>query len=245
LGLLLGILLIIFVAVFYWVPFFGEVFVALHKPDPPKRTNGFYRPHRRRSSGSWSPSVSAPSTVLLAGKELHKLAAQEISVQPEKAKQVLPDFSRTTECKCRCGKTFWCPPSAFWAGTVCADCDPFEEAVRKFWKRYEAGALERGHAFDISFVRFREIITQNCHYTGVEPNQKVRVAGKTFLFNGVDRMDSAQGYSDSNCVPCCSAANFAKRTMAYQDFVAFLDATAKFRLDKTSQTVVESTSELL
>jgi hypothetical protein len=242
LGLLLGILLIIFVAGAYWVPFFWAILTIDLSPktvSPSSNWRSSKHPKRRRSAVSvWKPPVSAPS-VLVAGKEKLKAGGPKISVQQE-SKQVLPDFSRTTECKCRCGKTFWCPPSAFWAGTVCSDCDPFEEAVRKFWKRYEAGALERGHAFDISFVRFREIITQPCHYTGVAPHQKIRVAGKVFYFNGVDRMDSGQGYSDQNCVACCSAANFAKRTMAYKDFVAFLDATAKFRLDKQTESVVQS-----
>lgn len=72
----------------------------------------------------------------------------------------------------------------------------------------------------------------------------MKIGGKSFLFNGIDRMDSKLGYSDSNCVPCCGAANFAKRRMPYSDFVSWLDSAAKFRLDKQNENVIELADEL-
>lgn len=193
----------------------------------------------RMRSGSRFAARRDVAPVLSMGRELAQAAAT-----PPKPKLPLDNFD-PIDCKCSCGAKFQCPPICFHSGTKCSGCSPFEEAVRKFWKRYYEGAQERGHAFEISFVRFRELIVQPCHYTGTLPSQKITAGNKVFRFNGIDRMDSDLGYSDSNCVPCCGAANFAKRRMPYLEFVSWLDSAAKFRLDKQNEVVVESESELL
>lgn len=177
--------------------------------------------------------------VLSAGRELALAGAEPPKpVATLKPSSQLDEFE-PIECRCSCGSVFWCPPICFHSGTKCVVCSPFEEAARKFWKRYHEGALERGHAFEISFVRFRELIVMPCHYTGTLPSQEIKIGGKSFLFNGIDRMNSKLGYSDSNCVPCCGAANFAKRRMPYLEFVSWLDSAAKFRLDKQNEVVVD------
>lgn len=61
----------------------------------------------------------------------------------------------------------------------------------------------------------------SCHYCGVPPNP----------LNGIDRKDNSQGYIEENCLPCCSTCNYAKRTMSYADFLAWIDRITKFRGD--------------
>ena len=36
--------------------------------------------------------------------------------------------------------------------------------------------------------------------------------------NGVDRIDSNQGYYWENCVPCCEKCNYAKHEMSVKEF---------------------------
>jgi hypothetical protein len=43
--------------------------------------------------------------------------------------------------------------------------------------------------------------------------------GGVYLFNGIDRLDNAEGYTKENCVPCCAEVNFAKGTMNQKDFI--------------------------
>jgi len=42
-------------------------------------------------------------------------------------------------------------------------------------------------------------------------------------------VDSSLGYVLGNVVPCCSTCNFAKRDMAYQEFLAWLDRLVAYR----------------
>jgi hypothetical protein len=49
---------------------------------------------------------------------------------------------------------------------------------------------------------------------------KTRTLGlDTFIYNGIDRVDNNKGYTIENCVPCCTAVNYAKLDMSYSDFI--------------------------
>ena len=44
----------------------------------------------------------------------------------------------------------------------------------------------------------------------------------TVSCNGIDRLDSAFGYTLENCVPCCKYCNTAKNTMLVSDFLSWV-----------------------
>lgn len=90
---------------------------------------------------------------------------------------------------------------------------------------YKSNAKKRNQTFDLTVEQTKDLMSQNCHYCGIEPNQ---INGKhysngSFIYNGIDRMDSNKGYIENNVVPCCGVCNRAKYTMSYNDFIAWIN----------------------
>lgn len=50
-----------------------------------------------------------------------------------------------------------------------------------------------------------------------------------FIFTGIDRKDSSEGYHIENCVTCCKTCNFAKNNTPYDEFIQYLDRLTAFR----------------
>ena len=88
---------------------------------------------------------------------------------------------------------------------------------------YRTGALKRGRSFDLTEEEFRALTSAACHYCGGEPASVFRASkgyNGTYVCNGIDRVDNAQGYSLGNCVTCCKACNRMKYQMSDADFIA-------------------------
>lgn len=106
---------------------------------------------------------------------------------------------------------------------------------------YKQRAIAKGLAFEISRELFRELTQQDCHYCGTPPSQESYRATShrgtiqtgseysTYIYNGLDRVDSSLGYTVDNVVPCCGICNHAKHTMSYAAFTAWLDRVAAMR----------------
>jgi hypothetical protein len=83
---------------------------------------------------------------------------------------------------------------------------------------YKAHAADRGFAFQLSESEFRNLIEQPCAYCGRDNVNRHR----GFPHNGVDRIDSAVGYTTENCVACCKTCNIMKQKLSVEDFVAHI-----------------------
>jgi 5-methylcytosine-specific restriction endonuclease McrA len=59
-----------------------------------------------------------------------------------------------------------------------------------------------------------------CFYCGTPPARSLRVKhGWTdFLYNGLDRLHNAEGYTPQNVVPACYQCNVAKGTASVGEF---------------------------
>jgi len=142
---------------------------------------------------------------------------------------------------CHCGKekVFW-KESAIQRQKTCG-CGVDKSGNTKEQRRmlnsrlhsYKSGAKKRGFDWDITYKQFSEITQQDCAYCGIpakrtnyfenSPSLQKESPNRdwdkyTIQFNGVDRVDSLQGYSIDNCVPCCASCNRAKSDMTLQDF---------------------------
>jgi hypothetical protein len=124
-------------------------------------------------------------------------------------------------CICDCGKE--CTPRGphlvRGASTSCGGCLWKYRAFRQILCEYKVCAKRRGIVWDLSEEEFRDLTSSPCHYTGVLPNKSRTLGVDTYVYNGIDRLDSNKGYTLENCVPCCSDVNYAKRTMEYSDFI--------------------------
>jgi len=67
------------------------------------------------------------------------------------------------------------------------------------------------------------IIRSNCFYCNCEPSNIFRryigIKPVETFYNGIDRIDSSQGYTIENSVPCCKACNTAKFTSSMETFL--------------------------
>jgi len=89
--------------------------------------------------------------------------------------------------------------------------------------QYKRHAKDRGIEFNLSRSEFESLIRKPCFYCGMPPsNNKITKNCSGFLYSGIDRIDSTQGYFIDNCVPACSICNIAKRDLTKQEFLTWV-----------------------
>jgi DNA-binding transcriptional ArsR family regulator len=94
---------------------------------------------------------------------------------------------------------------------------------------YLSGARMRGLSMELSLAQVKFIVSLPCFYCGEAPLNNLtgrkhgRSTQKTVLkYNGIDRVDSQQGYMTGNVLPACHMCNRAKSDSAISDFVSWL-----------------------
>lgn len=94
------------------------------------------------------------------------------------------------------------------------------------YRSYKDGAVNRKHKFELTFEEFKNIISQNCHYCGSEPQEATskmlikrgNTRMPTIKYNGIDRIDPTKDYTIDNCVPCCRKCNYMKHVLQEKEF---------------------------
>ena len=135
-------------------------------------------------------------------------------------------------CKCDCGNEPLVAAGALVGGTKSCGCwkkgprslPPGVAALNKALSGYKQAAKQRGLVWALAKEDFYRLTAMNCHYCGVPPVSRIRHGrynGES-TYNGLDRIDSAEGYVLSNLVPCCPTCNHAKRDMPYDTFLAWI-----------------------
>ena len=108
-----------------------------------------------------------------------------------------------------------------------AACIKSGSAFREVLGEYKGNARKRGLSWDLTDEQFRILTSAKCYYTGRAPAAtKIACSGETYVYNGIDRLDSTKGYTIQNCVPCCSAINRMKLDIQFVDFVALCEEVA-------------------
>ena len=114
------------------------------------------------------------------------------------------DLGQLTHKKCfRCGE--WLTLDRFWKNATqkdgysneCIHC--YNSAKENRYNIYKKGAKKRNLDFQLSKEEFYAFTFQPCYY-----------CGELQEYNGIDRIDSNQGYLNYNCVPCCEKCNKMK-----------------------------------
>jgi hypothetical protein len=75
---------------------------------------------------------------------------------------------------------------------------------------YQTSSKSRRLEFSISKEDFTEWVKHPCYYCGI-----IQEKG----FNGIDRLDSTEGYTKENCVSCCHMCNMLKGSLGPNVFV--------------------------
>ena len=90
------------------------------------------------------------------------------------------------------------------------------------WQSYKSGAKNRNLSFELDKDTFFKLTQSNCYYCGQEPSQQRKPREKnklnSYIYNGIDRVDSSKGYLKENCVTCCGRCNYMKMDYNLDDF---------------------------
>ena len=146
------------------------------------------------------------------------------------------------KCKCDCGKEVIVCASALYTGnTRSCGClraskqPPGFAGARRLYVGYKKDAMKRAFVFDLTFEQFMDLTSRNCIYCNIGPS-KVSLcrsgytekgkAHSTYIYNGLDRVDSSKGYLLDNLVTCCKDCNIAKGTKSVEEFLAWVQRLA-------------------
>jgi len=124
-------------------------------------------------------------------------------------------------CQCECGKQTVVAGSQLSSGRTkscgCYRLDRVrlaegESSFNALYGDYRNNAEDRGLQFNLTKDEFRNLTKRDCFYCGIAPEQKM--SGKDFfgsyIYNGIDRLDSQKNYDIDNCVPACWNCNVGK-----------------------------------
>ena len=90
--------------------------------------------------------------------------------------------------------------------------------------QYRADARRRNQVFDLNLEETKELTKAPCFYCGKQPEQirgGVHYNGY-YTYNGLDRLNVAEGYTITNTVTACRQCNFAKGTLLADEFLAMV-----------------------
>lgn len=164
----------------------------------------------------------------------------------------LQPFCRTGQgviwwLRCDCGNTVLKPASVVLQGNT-GSCGcwslrkrgaPGSAGLTELYGEYRRNAKKAGRDFTITPSEFKEVTSQDCYYCGLAPRQ-IKVVGtgastedgvenSKYIYNGVDRIDNAGGYTRENCRPACKDCNMAKGFRDHEQFVQWLERIAEGR----------------
>lgn len=108
---------------------------------------------------------------------------------------------------------------------------PGTSGARAIHGAYKCHAKKQGIIFELSIFEFETISLKNCYYCGAIPSNvnKEKYNLKKFIYNGLDKKNPNEGYTLSNCLPCCKMCNWSKGKKSYQEFINYLDNLVNYR----------------
>lgn len=101
-----------------------------------------------------------------------------------------------------------------------------ESGFNHLYSVYRLRARYKKREFALTRSEFRSLVVQPCHYCHAPPSCITRGRGffGSFVYSGLDRMNSTGGYTPDNVIPCCGPCNIAKHTRSYAAFKQWIKA---------------------
>jgi 5-methylcytosine-specific restriction endonuclease McrA len=139
-------------------------------------------------------------------------------------------------CQCSCGKEKVIDKNSIRRGvTQSCGCyhrkqnglahrkEKYSASMSGIYGLYRIRAKNKSINFELTKEQFKKITSQNCFYCGESPSQYTKSHKHHFYgaykHNGLDRINSKQGYTIKNVVACCKYCNYAKNDLTTTKFL--------------------------
>jgi 5-methylcytosine-specific restriction endonuclease McrA len=100
-------------------------------------------------------------------------------------------------------------------------------AKNRIKKAYRQNAKNRGIVWNLSDLRFEQLIFENCVYCGAVPANHTSDTKQHLAYSGIDRVNNTEGYTDENVVACCAVCNHAKSDMTVSEFEVWVNRVVR------------------
>lgn len=145
-------------------------------------------------------------------------------------------------CRCTCGRTH-CPGKVVVLGPSlrsgrtrsCGHRGNPDVAFNAIYLNYKGKARRRNLPFQLTKEEFRILTQANCYYCGAPPASRCKTSFCSYTYNGIDRKNSALGYTIENCVPCCGTHNKMKSDMSVEKFLAEIEKVHRHLLSMPNE----------
>ena len=96
---------------------------------------------------------------------------------------------------------------------------PTEAAKNRVIQSYKRSATKQGLDWDISEETLNILFNDDCYYCGAPPSNVSKSKNGDYVYQGIDRLDNTQGYTETNCISSCKRCNYAKSNMDEKEFL--------------------------
>lgn len=167
----------------------------------------------------------------IIGKKFNRLTPlKRVSVRGQGS------YDTVFECRCDCGVIKHVGYSNLTSGsTKSCGCykmesirsrnkkDSKEVIINGVWHYYRRNAKMRGIKWELTRESFDRLILQPCYLCGIRAGTTTdNNHGSKLEHNGVDRVISSVGYTETNCLPCCKRCNQGKNNQSVEEFAAWV-----------------------
>lgn len=112
--------------------------------------------------------------------------------------------------------------------------------------------LDRYADSNCSFEKFLELSQLDCYYCGSPPSNRTNKIVKgssqkqkeegTFIYNGLDRLDSRKKHSVKNIVPCCRTCNLMKKDMSLNEFQTHIQKICSYLIPTRTLQILQGST---
>lgn len=104
----------------------------------------------------------------------------------------------------------------------------YNSGSNTLYNNYRGSAKSRNLEFTLNRELFQYLTQQNCYYCDRPPSSLSRRRKKdkledSYLYNGLDRINSHKGYIENNVVTCCQQCNLAKSDLTQEEFYVMIE----------------------
>lgn len=109
------------------------------------------------------------------------------------------------------------------------------------YNRYKKGARHRKIFFDLTLEESANLFSANCAYCGASPAGSYSTSKYYKVpYNGIDRINTKEGYVIGNVTSACRSCNVAKHEKTVDEFLLHIHKIYTFNSQRLEQLLVDS-----